>query len=431
MRSIFIAISAFLCLIGSVQSFAESYMLVDVKPFRKDALSKYRNALTNTFGTLEDYGADSFYTRTAIFGVKRAMPPIRLIPFIREKLPSGRSVWRRMDATPVTVNGAHDPCLGAFFCAFKISDEEAAKFSSSSGADVRIYLSRTDGIPSGLIKEKYQARSCQKGQICPLATSKIFSYVGEIYIHDRAETSCIASNVAYTRSLMSALGVISKKLTEQGLVKESGNMLVAKNGANLPPAIDLNPNGNPSEAIKRLNELTTCITPRSLQGYLSLLSVAENKERLLLVSAAAFKYIDLISKTDLVVTVKVKDRAAVNKMKKVSLTKGHRPKYYEIEAAVDLGDFIGMLQEAYEENSNQLIDISAIENAQLSKAMDLMFKGSAWSASVKLPNGEKLCKHLGTQMKEYERFKSLNLANCDYPVNSSSGNGSTQSLRIF
>lgn len=409
MKYLFSALIASVFWLSGTQAMAQAYMFVDLQPYRQSTLNPTK--LVSNFGALEDYGFDSFWVRMGGFGQSLIHAPRRIVPVIEEVTSTGTRL-RKLNAAPLTDVGRRNPCLGALFCAFSLSADDLKAIRA--GGEIKVLLHDSYDVPEhyselGHIRY-FSARGCKVNAICPLTTSRLQNFTGEIIIQDMPKGTCIASNSGYTRALYSSIGTLNKRLAVSNANQNYKGLLNAPAiNISLPVVVapDTDTVRMEPEMTAHIDNWVYCIRPETLAGYFTIINQARNKEALLLVSAIAFKMIEQENSFTLKVKVRRKERATVDKLKTISKDRGSKVRYEEHEATVDLGDLVSMLQDSYESSAEILIEINAIENLQAAIIDNKASPGNAWAAQPVLPGNRSLCRRLVEQMGLMRRFTFL------------------------
>ncbi len=272
-------------------------------------------------------------------------------------------------------------CEGQYFCAFSISQSDAAlisekgviKFGLSDGG---VFQKRTlDFIGGGYFKTS----ACKPNTRCPLLTGLTDRVVGEVVLLEiNAETDCLLSDSTYLAALLSQVNIAQKMMSSRP------EKFAAFNAHEI--FVDVS-----SATINLKTIAGTCTPALELKNLIRLSQPVRQNDQFMLFSATAFYFAGLFSNDSFFIKYKQNSAAKKTKVKleKVRDTSGQVRK---LEVVLDYGELLGNLKDTYEQSGKILFRtdsrnyIDAMNNTQ-----GYLF-GSARNSVVSMPKGIAACK---------------------------------------
>ncbi|MEN1835655.1 hypothetical protein AAIM60_22505 [Pseudomonas lijiangensis] len=272
-------------------------------------------------------------------------------------------------------------CEGQYFCAFSISQSDAAlisengviKFGLSDGG---VFQKRTlDFIGGGYFKTS----ACKSNTRCPLLTGLTDRVVGEVVLLEiNAETDCLLSDSTYLAALLSQVNIAQKMMSSQP------EKFTAFNAHEI--FMDVS-----SATINLKTIAGTCTPALELKNLIRLSQPVRQNDQFMLFSATAFYFAGLFSNDSFF--IKYKQNFATKKTKvKLEKVRDTSGQVRKLEVVLDYGELLGNLKDTYEQSGKILFRtdsrnyIDAMNNTQ-----GYLF-GSARNSVVSMPKGIAACK---------------------------------------
>lgn len=385
---------AFACLLliaHSASAVSQPMMLISLDPIRPSGSGT--GEWVTIFEELEDFGLDPTASRVTAAAARWIRGTPRIVPAFAH-LEDGHYRLEPMDAKSQRDAGGNDPCLGAFFCAFQLSDSDVVKIKE--GAKLIFLWQKSESPPSSLALSQgssvFETQMCATNHLCLLSPVGEGDLAGEVIIQEGvAADQCLPKNSAYLQQLFIATQVSNRKLVDK---RRSENELNPQ--GHVPPPVVLGANGEAISSpanLEKMRHYVSCVMPNTLTGLVSLLTADQQITELNLISALAFKTVDQLSKTNVRVELSETSKAHLDKLGEQAVIQ----RKVTIEREVDLGDLVCLLQEIYERNVRYLVTVQSIGNTQMGLIENDIDGAREWTAPLLLPVESEGCERLAAQ----------------------------------